>query len=74
MFNDGYRAFVEINAGPQHSRHVHQIWSQFKKARTENVNDMVVIKTLPKRSANEQHKSFLQNCAASHPKSSTFVE
>ena len=64
LFSDGYQFFIEINAAPQLSYHVRQTWSQTQTRKSSTGNDAVVVKTLPKRSAKQQHSSFLQNCAA----------
>jgi acyl transferase domain-containing protein len=64
MFSDGYQFFIEINAAPQLSYHVRQTWSHNRKPKSLSANDAVVVQTLPKRSANQQHLSFLQNCVA----------
>ncbi len=64
MFSDGFHFFVEINAAPQLSYHIHQTWQQYQKENPLNTNNVVVVQTLPKRSAAEYHLSFLQNCVA----------
>ena len=64
MFSDGYQFFIEINASPQLAYHVSQTWSQKETSKSLSENDATVVQTLPKRSASEQHLSFLQNCAA----------
>ena len=65
MFSDGYQFFIEINASPQLAHHVRQTWSQKeKRSKSLSSSDALVVQTLPKRSANEQHLSFLHNCAA----------
>jgi acyl transferase domain-containing protein len=64
IFSDGYHFFTEINATPQLSYHIRRTWSHNKTAKSLNGNDAVVIQTIPKRSARQQHLSFLQNCAA----------
>ena len=64
MFSDGYEFFIEINAAPQLSYHVSQTWSHKQTPISISANDVVVVQTLPKRSAGQQHLSFLQNCVA----------
>ena len=64
MFSYGYQFIVEINAAPQLSYHIHQTWQQYQKENFLNDNNIAVVQTLPKRSAKEYHKSFLQNCVA----------
>ena len=64
MFSDGYQFFIEINAAPQLSYHVRQTWTDKQKSSTASGNDVVVVQTLPKRSASQQHMSFLHNCPA----------
>ena len=64
LFSDGYQFFIEINASPQLAYHVRQTWSQKEASKSLSAKDAVVVQTLPKRSACEQHLSFLQNCAA----------
>ena len=64
MFSNGFHFFVEINAAPQLSYHIHQTWQQHQKEVSFNTNNVVVVQTLPKRSATEYHLSFLQNCVA----------
>ena len=64
LFSDGHNFFIEINAVPQLSYHVHQTWSHNHMAGSQSSNDVVVVQTLPKQSVNTQHLSFLQNCVA----------
>ena len=64
MFSDGYQLFIEINATPQLSYHVRQTWSHKQTSKSVSLNDAIVIQTLPKRSASDQHLSFLQNSVA----------
>ena len=64
MFSDGYELFIEINAAPQLSYHVSQTWSHKQTPISISANDVVVVQTLPKRLASQQHLSFLQNCVA----------
>ena len=64
MFSDGYQLFIEINVAPQLSYHVRQTWSHNQTPKSISANDAVVVQTLPKRSASQQHLSFLQNCVA----------
>ncbi|XP_028410208.1 uncharacterized protein LOC114532811 [Dendronephthya gigantea] len=64
MFSDGHQFFLEINAAPQLSYHVRETWSRNQASGSLQSNDVVVVQTLPKRSVNNQHLSFLQNCVA----------
>ena len=64
LFSDGYQFFIEINASPQLAYHVRQTWSQRQMSKSIGSTDAVVVQTLPKPSAREQHLSFLQNCVA----------
>ena len=64
IFSDGYQFFIEINATPQLSYHVRRTWSDNQKPNSLTANNAVVVHTLPKRSASEQHLSFLQNCVS----------
>ncbi len=64
MFSDGYHFFIEINAAPQLSYHIRRTWSHNQTPHSLSASDAVVVQTLPKRSASQQHLSFLQNCVA----------